>query len=57
MAESCVGSYPLSVIASSRLSADATPLDGQFLVLTAEATIGGSPWIGTAPLIVSQKAL
>jgi hypothetical protein len=57
MAESCVGSYPLSVIASSRLPAKEAPVNGQFLVLTVELTIDGKPWVGAAPLIVGQGAL
>ncbi|AMN39511.1 aminopeptidase P family N-terminal domain-containing protein [Rhodoplanes sp. Z2-YC6860] len=57
MAESCTGSYPLSVIASSRTSANMTPLSGQFLVFSVELTIDQAPWIGGAPLIVGQNTL
>ena len=57
MAESCTGSYPLSVVASSHAAANAAPSAGQFLVLTVELTLDGVPWLGTAPLIVGQKAL
>jgi len=57
MAESCTGSYPLSVVASSRATASAAPSARQFLVLTAELTVNGAPWLGTAPLIVGQKSL
>jgi hypothetical protein len=57
MAESCVGSYPLSVVGPSAASAIVNPLNGQFLVLTSELTIDGAPWIGAAPLIVGQKNL
>jgi hypothetical protein len=56
-AESCVGSYPLTSIASSRFTAKDTPANGQILVLTVELTLGGAPWIGAAPLIVGQGAL
>jgi hypothetical protein len=51
MAESCIGSYPLTVIASSRAPGNVAPADGQFLVLTIELTLDGAPWIGAAPLI------
>src|SRR5882724_1063924 len=57
MAESCTGSYPLSVVASSRAGGNAAPLAGQFLVLTVELTLDGAPWLGTAPLVVGQKNL
>jgi hypothetical protein len=49
-AESCTGSYPLSAVASS-------PVNGQFLVLTVELTLGGAPWIGAAPLVVGRSSL
>jgi hypothetical protein len=55
--ESCIGSYPLSAIASSRTPAKDAPANGQYLVLTVELTIDGKPWIGAAPLIVGQGAL
>jgi hypothetical protein len=51
MAESCVGSYPLSVIASSSTAANAATMNRQFLVLTVELTIDGAPWVHTEPLI------
>ena len=54
MAESCTGSYPLTVIASSRAPGKDAPTDGQFLVLTIELTLDGAPWIGAAPLIVGK---
>jgi hypothetical protein len=57
MAESCTGSYPLSAVASSRLAAKDTPVDGQFLVLTVELTLDGAPWLGAAPLIAGRGAL
>jgi hypothetical protein len=52
MAESCVGSYPLSVVGSSRTSASSTPLNGQFLVLTIESTIDGAQCTSSAPIFV-----
>jgi hypothetical protein len=57
MAESCTGSYPLSVFASSHGSASVPPSNGQFLVLTVETTIHNAPRIDSAPLIVGQKNL
>jgi hypothetical protein len=57
MVESCVGSYPLSVVASSRLSSSETPIAGSFYVLTAELLLDGQRWIGSAPLIVGKPSL
>ena len=57
MAESCTGSYPLSVVASSRATGHAAPSAGQLLVLTVELTLDGVPWLGTAPLVVGQRNL
>jgi hypothetical protein len=56
-AESCFGSYPLSVIASSRVASSDTPLNGQFLVLTVELSLDGMPWIAAAPLVVGASRL
>jgi hypothetical protein len=51
MAESCVGTYPLQVIAAG---GDATwsPAPGEFLVLTAALSIDSRPWLGAAPLML-----
>jgi hypothetical protein len=57
MAESCTGSYPLSTVASSRLSGSAAPANGQFLVLTVELTLNGAPWIGAMPLVVGRSSV
>ena len=57
MVESCHGSYPLAVIASSRLPASEPPIDGSFLVLTVELVLDTGPWLGSAPLIVGAPAL
>jgi hypothetical protein len=57
LAESCTGSYPLSVVASSRTPTNHLPGNGQFLVLTVELSIDGAPWIGAAPLNVGQATL
>ena len=56
MAESCLGSYPLAVTASSRVPASDAPIDGSFLVLTIELMLDGGPWIGSAPLIVGRRS-
>ena len=56
-AESCTGSYPLSVTASSRMTASVAPVSGQFLVLTVEMTLNDAPWIGAAPLVVGGAKL
>jgi len=52
MAESCVGSYPLQVIAGSGATVQAVPIPGTFLVPSVELTIDGIPWLGAAPAIV-----
>ena len=57
MAESCTGSYPLSVIASSRVPGKDTLTNGQYAVLTVELVVDGAPWIGTTPLIVGKLSL
>ena len=57
MAESCTGSYPLSVVASSRSPGANLPAPGQFMVLTVELSINGTPWIGAAPLIAGRRSL
>jgi Creatinase/Prolidase N-terminal domain len=54
MAESCTGSYPLSVIDSSHAPGKDLPTNGQFLVLTIELTLDGVPWLGAVPLIVGK---
>jgi hypothetical protein len=55
MAESCTGSYPLAVVASSRMPGTTAPASGQLLVLTVELTIDGAPWIGATPFVVGQS--
>jgi Xaa-Pro aminopeptidase len=54
MAESCIGSYPLQVVASSRSSGEYGAQAGEFLVLTLELAIDGAPWLGVVPLIVGE---
>ncbi len=57
MAESCVGSYPLATVASSRGANKEAPVDGAFYVLTVELALGGSRWIGAMPLIIGRPSL
>ena len=52
IAESCIGSYPLQVIAGSRSPAGACLANNDFLVLTIELLVEGVPWLGAAPAIV-----
>lgn len=54
MAESCIGSYPLQVVASSRSSGEYGAQAGEFLVLTLDLAIDGAPWLGVVPLIVGE---
>jgi hypothetical protein len=54
LAESCLGSYPLAVVASSRSPDGVAFADQSFLVLTIELVLDGAPWIGAAPLIVGK---
>lgn len=56
MVESCIGSYPLQVVASSR-SGDNAFADGQFIVVTVELSLGGTPWIGAMPAIVGAPPI
>jgi hypothetical protein len=55
MVESCIGSYPLEVVASSHSAAGKTPHDGAFLVLSVELAIDGIPWLGAAPAFVGGE--
>jgi hypothetical protein len=57
MAETCVGSYPLAAVASSRAAESAGPAGGSFLVLTVELLLDSGIWTGSAPLIVGKPAL
>jgi Xaa-Pro aminopeptidase len=56
MVESCVGSYPLSVIASSRMPGRDPPIEGGFFVLTIGLLLRDGHWIGTCPLIVNNRS-
>jgi hypothetical protein len=57
MAESCVGSYPLEVIAGSGSPNQETLAEGDFLLLSMELTIDGVPWLGAAPAFVGGSSL
>ena len=48
---------PPLAIASSRATAKDAPVNGQFLVLTVELMLDGTPWLGAAPLIVGRGTL
>ena len=56
-AESCVGSYPLEVVASSPQRGSDVLTTGTFLVLTVELTLDGSTWVGSAPAYAGKAAL
>jgi Xaa-Pro aminopeptidase len=56
MLEACVGSYPLSVIASSRLPGRDAPIEVGFFVLTIGLSLHGGYWIGTRPLTVDNRS-
>jgi Creatinase/Prolidase N-terminal domain len=56
MAESCVASYPLEVIAGSASPSKETPAAGAFLVLSMELIVDGVPWLGAAPAFVGGSA-
>ena len=49
MAESCIGSYPLEVVAARSGRRRGTAAGGAFLVLSVELAIDGVPWLGAAP--------
>jgi len=54
MVEGCIGSYPLSVIASSRTPGTNEAVTGGFGVLTIELLLDRGPWIGAAPFIAGE---
>jgi hypothetical protein len=51
-AESCTGSYPLEVVASSRAGGHYSPAAGTFLVLSVELAVDDVPLLGAAPFFV-----
>jgi hypothetical protein len=52
MAESCIASYPLEVVASLPVRGKEGPAPGTFLVLSVELAIDDVPWLGAAPMFV-----
>jgi hypothetical protein len=52
MAESCIGSYPLEVVATLPVHGEEGPAPGTFLVLSVELAIDDVPWLGAAPMFV-----
>ena len=55
MAESCVGSYPLEMIAGDNTPRHGALAAGEFVVLSAALSIGGVPWLGAAPAFVGGR--
>jgi hypothetical protein len=55
MLEGCVGSYPLSVIATSRMPGRDAPIEDGFFVLTIGLLLEGGHWIGSRPLTVNNR--
>jgi hypothetical protein len=53
MVESCVGSYPLEVVASSASPGHAALPAGTFFVLSVELAVDGVPWLGAGPGFVA----
>jgi Xaa-Pro aminopeptidase len=54
MAESCIGSYPLQVIADAHSAIDHVPAAGEILVLSLALKLDGHPWLGAAPAIIGN---
>jgi hypothetical protein len=52
-----IGSYPLSVIASSYSPGGDMPVAGTAAVLTVELALNSGPWIGSSPLFVGEPPL
>jgi hypothetical protein len=55
MAESCIGGYPLSPVASSRAPDHDMPA-GRFFVLTIALSLEQGPWVGAAPFIADEPS-
>jgi hypothetical protein len=55
MAESCIGGYPLSPVASSRAPDHDMPA-GRFFVLTIALSLEKGPWVGAAPFIAGEPS-
>jgi hypothetical protein len=56
MAESCRGTNPLQAIAGSRSAGNGTISDGDYLVVSLDLTIAGTPWLGAGPVVVGGGA-
>jgi len=52
MAESCIGSYPLQVIADAQSPDGYVPNDGDFIVLSLALKLDGQAWLGAAPAMI-----
>jgi hypothetical protein len=56
MVESCIGSYPLEVVARPNSpAAESPPAPGSFAVLWVELSLHGVPWLGAAPGFVESS--
>jgi Creatinase/Prolidase N-terminal domain len=53
MAETCKGSYPLELVASSSSDARYSPAAGTLLLLSIELAVDDVPWLAAAPMFVS----
>jgi hypothetical protein len=51
MAETCIGSYPLEVVASSADRTNSASPDRTFLVMSVHMRLAGLPWLGGGPVI------
>lgn len=57
MMESCVGSYPLQVVAAARGPGRQAAEPPSFAVVTVALTIDDKPWLGAAPVIPAAPVL
>ena len=56
MAESCLGTYPLQAIAGSQSPGNVSPADGNYLVVSLDVAVAGTPWLGAGPVVVGGSA-
>ncbi len=54
MAESCIGSYPLEVVATLPVHGKEGPAPSTFLVLSVDLAVDDVPWLGAAPFFVRE---
>jgi hypothetical protein len=54
MAESCIGSYPLEVVATLPVHGKDGPAPSTFLVLSVGLAIDDVPWLGAAPMFLRE---